>query len=126
MKDPDSSPGIEDLLKGFEGWAVGSKDTFVGEGKLVKATAAKHSENRLKFCGQANGMSSGVSTLFTAERCAGESPSITKFITSDGDGCEDDDKFVPSAQMSASEGSKTSLKAGMGAGVPSPYLQTTT
>lgn len=67
LKDPGATPGMEDVLKGG-GRGMEFNEKFIGEGKLVKATAAKHSENKLKFCGHAKGMSSGVSTFFTDAR----------------------------------------------------------
>lgn len=56
---------------GGNGAGKGGAVALLGAGKLPNATAAQHSENKLKFCGQARGMSSGELSLRTAWRCSG-------------------------------------------------------
>jgi hypothetical protein len=94
---------------------------FVGGGKVVNATAAKHSEKKLKFWGHAAGISSGESTLRTADLCAGRRDWMTRFITSVGEGCVVEELFVPSAHINANVGSNASASEIIGTGVPRPY-----
>ena len=80
----------------------------LGPGRELKATAAKHSENRLKFCGHAFGISSGESTWCTARNWELPNPSVTMDMILAGEGKTV--PFVPSAQRRAREPSNTSCK----------------
>ena len=88
-------------------------------GKELNAIAPKHSENRLKFWGHAEGISSGESTLRIAESCRSEKSRVMCLMTSVGEG--EPVPLVESAQTRAMDPSNTSLSSLTGTAVPKPY-----
>lgn len=85
----------------------------------MNATAAKHSENRLKFCGHKDGISPGVLTFFTASSCEEVKPWVTRAIMSFAEGVPV--LFVPSAHTREREPSNWLERLWIGVGVPIPY-----
>lgn len=86
----------------------------VGEGMSLKARAAKHVERRLKFWGQANGISDTEETFCTPFRCFSENPEVMRSMIAWGDGLLE--PFVPSAQINLAEPSKRLVRLLIGTG----------
>ena len=85
----------------------------------MNTTAAKHSENKLKFCGQYEGMSSGEVTSLTDASWTGLNPWVMWDTICEAEG--DPVPFVPSAHKKDSEGSNLEERVEIGVGIPMPY-----
>ena len=84
--------------------------------------AAKQSETRLKFCGQAFGISSGVGSCRTDWSCLSLKPLVTRPMISIAVGTPV--PFVPSAQKRASLSSYTSPSLAIETSAPIPNCLT--